>query len=141
MRALLVIIVALCATDISMAVSVDPNAPNGIAAQEFSVGAISVNRLVLCTDGTVHEVSVYFTDSSSSWVAKAAIPVAIAQVQDWSRNAIVTHDGRVFLWFPRVDGEYEWTEWDADSRFPAAPCGAPVGSNGSTMGSLKSLFR
>lgn len=117
------------------AVTVNPDAPNGIAAiyfQQWDGGADYVRFVeVLGTDGTVWSRGIY--NNSGPWAPGLSLPVPVAEVSNWTPGFFVTHDGR---YHGHDSGGAGWVEVEAP------PCAAePVSGTTQTLGSVKSLYR
>ncbi len=110
-----------------MAVPVDPNAPDGIAAYY----AEDMQFTVLTTDGIM-----LAPGAANTWEPLAfGLPdgVSVFDIADWfGRYWLITHDGTVW----RATGQS--TEyWENIGMLPTSPVSESVAS----MGDVKSLFR
>lgn len=118
-----------------VAMPLDLDNPNGIAAMWSGGEGSSLQVLVVCTDGTGQ------LGSSGNWVPTSAAPVPLSQVADWTPLVCYTTDGR---WFQRgsLGPNSRWELMDGQhATLTPPPCFTPVGAAGKSMGSVKSLFR
>lgn len=122
MRIVLVLLCLLAATS-ALAVPVDPDAADGVAAWS--------GTSVLCTSGEVY----FFVVPEQRWVLDydGAInpPVPVNEIADWSVNTFTT-----------ISGEH-WAFYYSGGwvTMPLPPCAGPVDTQNQNMGDLKSLFR
>jgi hypothetical protein len=141
LKYLAAVIAAMVATS-ALAVPLNLNNPNGIAAiYTSSENSISAGAyFIVCTDGNG-----YYCDSGlcgQGWVPFIAAPVPLAQVSDWTPWLLTTFDGR---WFIRsaVADHIQWQQLGVDGfgNPPVPPCAGPVKTDQAPMGKVKALFR
>ena len=144
MRYFLVASVIVLSAGVSLAVPVDANAVSGIAAM-YALPSTDVNLIhvwALCTDGMLYVTSYGLAQVAppSSWHLRGPVPVAVAEIQDFSGNSFVTVDGRLFVlgW---NNTDLVWAEWSAIPGMPQVPCGGAVPVDAGAFGRLKSQFR
>jgi hypothetical protein len=108
-----------------IAVSVDPDSPDGIAA--------ILGLEVLCTDGIVFTspTAPFTVWEEHSLPGYLPLPVSVADMRDWDGYIILTTDGEIYL--------FEHGEW---RLLPEVPCSGDVSTETETsFGDLKSLYR
>jgi hypothetical protein len=127
MKALVAVALLLASTAPVIAVPVDLNAPDGIAARQIEVNSM----IVLCTDGRVFSINTY--DRVWTFLGDD-LPVPIVEIADWHLNFIRTHDGA--LWMGNLHPtDSEW------QLVPPLPCSTAVREKTPNLGQLKSMFR
>ncbi len=106
-----------------LAVPVDPNAPNEIAA--FSIDDV----ILLRTNGEVYD----YDYPTHTWVlnSRLEVPVPVADIADWQTDCFITHGSD--WWYMNPDSQ----EWEILPQ----PEWAPVSSESSSMGGIKSMYR
>ena len=125
MRFLIVfLLLATCAG----AVPVDPTSPDGIAAQK--------GLIVLCVSGEVWQ----FDQGQQLWrrypLTGVDPSMPIAEIADWDFWSLQTHDGT--FWYLHTTGSDPQAEWLV---LPPFPCQGPIGSESSSLGGVKNMFR
>jgi len=118
-----IVAVALLAAS-AVAVPVDPEAPDGIAAWK--------DVTVLCTSGEVF----YFDDDALAWLqihdGRLNVPIPVEQIADWSYTTFVSISGDRWRWAGPTNG------WIV---IPPLDCAGVVHQDGENLGDLKSMFR
>ena len=136
MRICLVLIV-IVASSTASAITLDLDNPSGIAAM-YVVGDMSsfTATIIVCTDGSGWKCT---GEICNTWTPLSAAPVPLAQVADWTPWVVYTTDGK---WFIRSapDDQIRWEQMGVDPGNPP-PCFGAVGSTGTSLGKVKSLFR
>ncbi len=77
----------------ALAVHVDPNAPDGVAARYFADGS---NMYALCTNGYAYRIG---SCDNCPWVPLymgADLPIPIVEILDWAPDFFTTHSGDIW---------------------------------------------
>ncbi len=125
MKILLYLLVLCTLPACVVAVPVDPDSPDGIAA--------NLGLTVLCTDGTVwlSQTSPFTVWVEHSIPGYLPLPVTVAEMRDWLDSVIVTISGDIYL--------FENDQW---RLLPEIPCSSGVPAETDTsFGDLKSMYR
>jgi hypothetical protein len=123
----------------ALAVPVDADDPNGIAA----VMGYSGTFLILCTDGQMYALANPESESAmwEPFTYSLPLPVPLADIADFGIGRLETNSGEHWIY---VSTEYgpppRWLTL-SDPALPRLPCAATVRVDGSALGAVKSLFR
>ena len=124
-----IVLVCLVVTGSALAVPVDPNAPDGIAASLMG-GSF---WYVLTTSGELWYKSCSVEDP---WrLDQKSLPpgVSVSEIAEWKYTWIVTHDGTVWA--------YSYVNQQGWAIMTPFPGGQPVSETPESIGDIKSMFR
>ena len=111
----------------SLAVPVDPNAEDEVAA--YLQTGVSL-PMILRTNGEVYR----YDYDLEVWVRHETydVPVPVSEIADWALNCFTTHDGEWWFEDPGAGGT-----WEVVPR----PEWSPIPSHPQSLGSVKGMFR
>ncbi len=124
MKALLPLALLLIIACSALAVPVNPDSPNGVAAT--LIGGQTI--WVLCANGAEYVWS--WNDTEWTFIGDN-LPVPVDQIAEWSRYIIITVDGQMY----GGDSASGWTQ------LPTVPCLDTVAQDTQDLGNLKARFR
>jgi hypothetical protein len=130
-KKLICLVVAHLIAAPALAVPVDPDATNGVAAEIF-LGADS-HYWALTTSGDTWRLYGNHSDGWENMLVGLPPGVGVADIADWNILWVITHDGTIW----RNDSIHDPNGWSIAPPFP----GGTVPSESSSLTDLKARFR
>ena len=128
----------------ALAVPVDPNALDGVAAITTASidGQSNTVFLILCTDGKVYDLS-GSGPYGYAWSPNNGfndVPIPVSEILDWTPMGFRTHSGLIYV-STRNDPQTKWRIVGQDQLIAPIPCQEPVPLTPESIGDIKSMFR
>jgi len=128
---ILVLIALLALPALTLAVPVDPDAPDGVAA---ALRIEPSGTYILCVSGEIWRMNP--VAGMGPWESVSdTLPIPVSEIQDWTHRAVIKAvDGTTWLWVLISEDSWGWEAVDS-------PCSPPIPNQTQSLGSLKQMFR